>query len=46
VTGSVNQTDPSPDNARAIACYRKAGFRDIGVIATPDGPALLMRIAR
>jgi RimJ/RimL family protein N-acetyltransferase len=40
------QTDPSPDNARAIACYRKAGFRDVGAIATPDGPSLLMRIER
>jgi aminoglycoside 6'-N-acetyltransferase-1b len=36
------QTDPSPDNARAIRCYEKAGFRATGVVATPDGPALLM----
>ena len=36
------QTDPSPDNARAIRCYEKAGFRRVGVVATPDGPALLM----
>ncbi len=36
------QTDPSPDNARAIRCYEKAGFRPIKVVATPDGEALLM----
>jgi len=36
------QTDPSPDNERAIRCYRRAGFVDRGVIVTPDGPALLM----
>lgn len=36
------QTDPSPDNHRAIRCYEKAGFRQVGVIATPDGPALYM----
>jgi RimJ/RimL family protein N-acetyltransferase len=36
------QTDPSPDNARAIRCYRRAGFVDQGVVDTPDGPALLM----
>lgn len=40
------QTDPHPDNARAIAAYRKAGFRDVGRVETPDGPALLMRIRR
>lgn len=40
------QTDPDPENARAIACYRKAGFRDVGPIITPDGPALLLRISR
>lgn len=40
------QTDPEPKNARAIACYRKAGFRDAGVVDTLDGPALLMRITR
>jgi len=40
------QTDPAPTNARAIACYRKVGFRDIGVVETLDGPALLMRITR
>jgi AacA4 family aminoglycoside N(6')-acetyltransferase len=36
------QTDPSPDNARAIRCYVKAGFRAAGRVVTPDGPALLM----
>jgi RimJ/RimL family protein N-acetyltransferase len=36
------QTDPSPDNARAIRCYTKAGFRPVRRITTPDGAALLM----
>jgi AacA4 family aminoglycoside N(6')-acetyltransferase len=36
------QTDPAPDNLRAIRCYEKAGFVQQGVIATPDGPALYM----
>jgi aminoglycoside 6'-N-acetyltransferase-1b/aminoglycoside 6'-N-acetyltransferase-2 len=36
------QTDPSPDNARAIRCYARAGFRAAGRVVTPDGPALLM----
>lgn len=36
------QTDPSPDNARAIRCYEKAGFVRRGVVDTPDGAALLM----
>lgn len=36
------QTDPAPDNERAIRCYRRAGFVDHGEIVTPDGPALLM----
>jgi RimJ/RimL family protein N-acetyltransferase len=40
------QVDPAPDNARAIAAYRKAGFRDVGVVETLDGPALLLRIRR
>ena len=40
------QTDPSPDNARAIAAYRKAGFVDVGVVTTLDGPALLMNRLR
>lgn len=36
------QTDPTPDNARAIRCYEKAGFRRAGDVNTPDGLALLM----
>ena len=40
------QVDPAPDNARAIRCYEKAGFRSVGVVDTPDGPALLMRRER
>ena len=36
------QTDPSPDNERAIRAYRKAGFVDHARVETPDGPALLM----
>lgn len=40
------QTDPAPDNARAIRCYEKAGFRRVGTVLTPDGPALYMLCAR
>ena len=40
------QTDPSPKNARAIRAYEKAGFRRVGEVVTPDGPALLMRVQR
>lgn len=40
------QTDPAPDNARAIRCYEKAGFRRIATIQTPDGPALYMLCER
>lgn len=36
------QTDPDPTNLRAIRCYQKAGFRTVGEIVTPDGPALYM----
>lgn len=36
------QTDPSPENARAIRCYEKSGFRALKSVVTPDGPALLM----
>jgi len=40
------QTDPDPANARAIRCYRAAGFVDVADIVTPDGPALLMHCPR
>jgi RimJ/RimL family protein N-acetyltransferase len=36
------QTDPAPDNARAIRCYEKCGFQRAGRVITPDGDALLM----
>jgi RimJ/RimL family protein N-acetyltransferase len=36
------QTDPTPENRRAIRCYEKAGFRAMGEVDTPDGRALLM----
>lgn len=36
------RVDPHPDNRRAIQCYSKAGFHEIGPIITPDGPALMM----
>lgn len=36
------QTDPSPRNRRAVRCYEKAGFRAVGEVETPDGPALFM----
>jgi RimJ/RimL family protein N-acetyltransferase len=40
------QADPAPTNARAIRCYEKAGFHSLGLITTPDGPALLMLLDR
>lgn len=40
---TVVQTDPAPDNLRAIRCYAAAGFEVVGELATPDGQALLMR---
>lgn len=36
------QTDPSPDNDRAIRCYQRVGFVAVGEVITPDGAALLM----
>lgn len=36
------QTDPAPNNLRAIRCYEKAGFVKQAVIETPDGPAVYM----
>jgi len=45
---SINkiQVDPATGNARAIRCYEKAGFKHVGVVATPDGPAAYMLKAR
>jgi len=40
------QTDPDPRNARAIRAYEKVGFRGVGEVVTPDGPALLMVVRR
>jgi aminoglycoside 6'-N-acetyltransferase-1b len=40
------QTDPAPTNLRAIRCYEKARFRKVGIVDTPDGPAVLMIIER
>ena len=34
--------DPDLDNARAQRAYRKAGFRDVKIVETEPGPALLM----
>ena len=36
------QTDPAPDNHRAIRCCTKAGFVQQRLITTPDGPAAYM----
>ncbi len=36
--------DPDPDNERAVRCYRRAGFRDVGVRTGEDGdPVLVMQ---
>ena len=43
---TVIQTDPRPDNPRAIRCYTAAGFEPVSVVDTPDGPAWLMRCTR
>lgn len=43
---TVVQTDPDPTNKRAIRAYARAGFRAVGNVVTPDGPALLMRVSR
>ena len=40
------RVDPRPDNLRAIRCYAKVGFREVGPISTPDGPAIMMVIKR
>lgn len=39
-------TDPDPANARAIRAYEKAGLHRDRLVATPDGPALLMVLDR
>jgi RimJ/RimL family protein N-acetyltransferase len=36
------QSDPAPDNERAIRSYTRAGFVPQGEVMTPDGLALLM----
>jgi RimJ/RimL family protein N-acetyltransferase len=36
------QTDPSPNNLRAVRCYEKAGFVRLKTVTTPDGPAVYM----
>jgi aminoglycoside 6'-N-acetyltransferase Ib len=36
------QTDPAPNNLRAISCYKNAGFIPEKEVITPDGPALYM----
>ena len=40
------QTDPAPDNGRAIRCYEKAGFQRVKTVVTPDGPAVYMLMTR
>ena len=40
------RVDPHPDNLRAIGCYAKVGFKKIGAITTPDGPAIMMTLKR
>ena len=35
-------TDPDPNNLRARRAYENAGFADVGLVDTPDGPSLLM----
>lgn len=39
-------TDPELKNARAIRCYEKIGFVRVGLIETPGGQALLMKLKR
>ena len=36
------QTDPAPNNHRAVRCYEKAGFVQQKIVTTPDGPAVYM----
>lgn len=37
-------TDVKPNNLRAINCYKKAGFKFVKELMTPDGLAFLMEI--
>jgi aminoglycoside 6'-N-acetyltransferase len=34
--------DPDPQNGRALRAYARAGFMEDRLVATPEGPALLM----
>lgn len=36
--------DPDPTNVRAIKAYEKVGFSSGGIIQTPNGQAMLMRL--
>ena len=39
--------DPDPQNARAIRCYAKVGFRHAATVLNEDGkPAYMMRLDR
>lgn len=40
------QTDPAPNNHRAIRCYEKVGFVQEKIITTPDGSAVYMVLTR
>lgn len=43
----VVATDPDPKNARAIAAYKKSGFREFGPVQdTPYGRILPMKVSR
>lgn len=39
-------TDVDPQNFRAKRCYEKVGFQEVGLINTPDGKSLLMKIEK
>ena len=45
---TVNEciADPAPSNSAAIKAYEKSGFKQSGLVSTPDGTALLMRFRR
>ena len=40
------QTDPAPTNLGAIRCLRESWLSQVGIVDTPDGPALLMVVDR